>query len=131
MLVKMLIGVMIAIALVAASLDVVATACLVRTAQLTRFQKVSQGVIVWLVPIIGALVVLHLLVEGDPDVVRQRWIPNDTINAYLLQVLGLEARALERVAGQEIEQFAVDAVTGHSSYSDTGGTIDAGHGTGH
>jgi len=128
--VKVLIGAIIAIALVAASLDVVATVCLVRTVQLTRFQKAAQGAIVWLVPIVAALVVLHLLVESDPDVVRQRWIPNDTINAYLLQVLGLEARAFDRAAVQEIENFAIDALSGHTSNSEQGtadGTLDAGH----
>ena len=122
---------MVAIALVAASLDVVATACLVRTEQLSRFQKVAQAVIVWLVPIVGALVVLHLLVESDPDLVRQRWIPNDTINTYVLQVLGLEARAFDRLVEQEIRDLAIDAFASHATHSDqgaAGGTLDAGHG---
>ena len=121
---------MIVVALVAASLDVVATVCLVRTTQLTRFQKVAQGLIVWLVPVIGALVALHLLVESDPDVVRRRWLANDKINAYLLQVLRLEARTADREAAQEVEQFAVDAFSGHTSHSDqggAGGTLDGGH----
>jgi hypothetical protein len=71
-----------------------------------------------------------LLVESDPDVVRQRWIPNDTINGYLLQALGLEARAFDRVATQEIEDFAMDTFTGHPSHSHHGAggdTLDAGH----
>lgn len=127
---KALIGAMITIALLVASLDLVATGCLVRTTQLTRFQKVAQGVIVWLAPIIGALVVLRLLVESDPDVVRQRWIPNDTINACLLEVLGLEARAFDRLAAQEIENVALDTFTAHTGHSDhgaAGDTLDAGH----
>jgi hypothetical protein len=131
MLGKILIGGMLVIALVATGLNVVASICLVRTEQLTRFQKIAQGVVVWLVPIVGALVVLHLLVESDPNMVRHRWIPNDTINAQLLQVLGLEARVIDRVAAQEIENFAVDIFTGHASGSDSGSTPDAGHSSDH
>ena len=60
--------------------------------------------IVWLVPIVGALVVLHLLVESDPDLVRQRWIPNDTINTYVLQV---SAWRHERSTGWSSKRFEI------------------------
>lgn len=128
---KVLIAGAIVVLLVIAGLDVVATICLLRTEQLSRFQKLAQGAFVWLLPVIGALLVLRLLAESDPDLVRQRWIPNNTVNSYVLQALGVEARVVDRAVGQEIEQFATDALTGHSGYSDSGGGIDAGHGPGH
>ena len=42
------------LALGSGSFDVVATVSLVRTNQLTRFQKIAEALIVWSVPFIGA-----------------------------------------------------------------------------
>ncbi len=109
-------------------LNVVATASLVRTTQLTAIQKIIQSAVVWLIPLLGARLVLHLLDESDPDVVRHRWIPNDTINAYVFQALNIEAQAIDRAVEQEIEQTIYDSASEHVSHSADG---HSGGGDGH
>lgn len=47
-------------------LNLAATVWLFKTENLNRFQKLSQSVIVWLLPYIGARFVLSLLRETDP-----------------------------------------------------------------
>jgi hypothetical protein len=47
-------------------LNLAATVWLFKTENLNHFQKWSQGVIVWLLPYIGARFVLSLLRETDP-----------------------------------------------------------------
>lgn len=42
---------------------------------LTRFQKTVQPFIVWLVPIVGAAYVLHLLFKSSPKTIPRSWIP--------------------------------------------------------
>lgn len=49
----------VAVSLVAVSADIWVLTVLVRTSQLTRFQKTAQGVFVLLAPIVGPWVVLH------------------------------------------------------------------------
>ncbi|MEJ2440504.1 MAG: hypothetical protein P8Z72_12700 [Gammaproteobacteria bacterium] len=47
-------------------LNVAATIWLVRTDDLNHFQKLGQGMTVWLLPYLGARLVLSLLRETDP-----------------------------------------------------------------
>lgn len=91
-------------------LAVVATIALHRTEDLDRAQKIGQGIIVWLVPIIGALFVLHLLQNHDQDAIPEKWVPNDTINHYVRDLLGFEARATNRFAKGTIEHEVVETV---------------------
>jgi hypothetical protein len=79
------------LALVIVSFDVVATVSLVRTNQLTCFQKIAQAVIVCSVPFIGAWLVLHLIAQSDRTVIP-RLVPNDSINEYVFQLLGIESK---------------------------------------
>ena len=60
------------IALVAIGLNVVATLGVMRARTLERFQKVAQALIVWLVPALGALLVLHLLRDAEPEALPRR-----------------------------------------------------------
>jgi hypothetical protein len=100
---------------------------LIRTSQLTRFQKIAQGVIVWCVPIIGAWVVLHLIGQSDRDVIP-RWIPNDSVNEYVFQLLGIEGKMVTSAVEHEVEQALGDLFAGHADHSG-GGESEGGHGT--
>jgi hypothetical protein len=114
------------LALVIVLPDLMATVSLIRTSQLTRFQKIAQGVIVWCVPFIGAWLVLHLIGQSDREVIP-RWMPN-TINEYVFQVLGIEGKIATRAVEHEIEQTIGDLFTGHADHSG-GGDSGGGHGT--
>jgi hypothetical protein len=110
-------------------INLMATVSLYRTRQLSRGQKIAQGAFVWCLPFVGASLVMHLLADGDPDVVHQRLIPNDTVNAYVLQLLGVEARASLDATQSAIEHTIVDALSSH--HGSDGGTHSAGGGDGH
>ena len=114
------------LALIIVVSDLMATVSLIRTSQLTRFQKIAQGVIVWCVPFIGAWLVLHLIGQSDREVIP-RWMPN-TINEYVFQVLGIEGKIATRAVEHEIEQTIGDLFTGHADHSG-GGDSGGGHGT--
>ena len=103
------------LALVVFSASLVATVSLIRTEQLTRFQKIAQTVIVWVVPIVGAWLVVYLVSQSDRRVVP-RWIPNDTINDYVYQLLGFEGKIALRAAEQELEHAVLDSLSGHETH---------------
>ena len=54
-------------------LNVLASVSVVKSISLSGIQKAGQFVFAWLVPIIGAKFVLHILSDSEPEVVR--WIP--------------------------------------------------------
>jgi len=41
---------------------------------LTRYQKIAQTLIIWLVPVVGAAFVLHLLFKASPKTIPRSWI---------------------------------------------------------
>jgi len=49
-------------------------------------------------------VVLHLLQDHNQDAIPEKWVPNDTINHYVREWLGFEARATNRFAKASIER---------------------------
>ena len=106
--------------------NLMATVSLIRTSQLTRFQKIAQGVIVWCVPIFGAWIVLHLIGQSDREVIP-RWMPN-AINEYVFQLLGIEGKMVTSAVEHELEQAVGDLFTGHSDHSG-GGESGGGHGS--
>ncbi|PCJ16152.1 MAG: hypothetical protein COB04_11420 [Gammaproteobacteria bacterium] len=55
--------------------NIVASIALVKTDELEKFQKVVQGALVWLVPILGSFVVIRLISEYDLDAFRSKFIP--------------------------------------------------------
>jgi hypothetical protein len=115
-------------------LDVMATVSLVRSEDLSRLRKVAQLLVVWLVPVIGAHVVVRLLNESEPHAIPDRWVPNDAINAVLLGALGVTAREVLNLAESVVEQQAIHAVSSHFSGGEATSVNDigsAGDGGGH
>ncbi|HJQ97667.1 MAG TPA: hypothetical protein VJ826_05085 [Candidatus Polarisedimenticolaceae bacterium] len=111
-------------------INVVATVALYRTLQLSRRRKAAQGAFAWCIPFVGASLVLHLLADSDPDAVHERVIPNDTINAYVLQALGVQARVSLDATRSAIEHAIIDAVSSHVDHSDAPGVDSSGGGDG-
>jgi hypothetical protein len=106
-----------------------ATVALIRTSSLTRFQKIAQAVIVWVLPIVGAFLVLHLIGQIDRAVVPQ-WLPNPAINAYVFQLLGIEGKVAERAAEHVVEQTIIASISEHMSHDSSAGDSagsDGGH----
>lgn len=55
--------------------NVVATICAIRTDCLERNQKIFQLLIIWLLPVIGALFVIHLITGSDPEAFPAKFVP--------------------------------------------------------
>jgi hypothetical protein len=116
-------------------LDVMKTIAICRSESLTLLQKAGQTLFAWLVPIFGARFVLYLLSEHDFEAIPKRWIPNDTINQFVLMALRVPAERLTSMAKSALEQKIYDSVEGHFSSDDhsdvsaSGGDIggDGGH----
>jgi hypothetical protein len=109
--------------------NLMASVALVRTSGLTRFQKVAQGVIVWLLPFVGAFLVLHLIGQSDRAAIPQ-WIPDPAINRYVFELLGIEGKAAERAAEHVVEQTIIDSISEHMGHHSSGGESagsDGGH----
>ena len=94
-----------------------ATVVLVRTDSLTRFQKVAQGVIVWVLPFIGAFLVLRLIGQSDRAAIPE-WIPDTAINRYVFELLGIEGKIAERAA----VIHSISEHMGHSSGGESAGS---------
>ena len=109
--------------------NLMATVALVRTSVLTRFQKVAQGVIVWILPFIGSFLVLHLIGQSDRAAIPE-WIPDPAINRYVFELLGIEGKVAERATEHVVEQTIIDSISEHMSHSSGGESAgyDGGHG---
>jgi hypothetical protein len=115
-------------ALIVVIANLMATVALIRTSGLTRFQKVAQGVIVWMLPFVGAFLVLHLIGQSDRASIPE-WIPDPAINRYVFELLGIEGKVVQRAAEQVVEQAIIHAISEHMSHS--GGGESAGSDGGH
>ena len=109
--------------------NLMATMALIRTDSLTRFQKIAQAIIVWMLPFIGAFLLLHLIGQSDRAAIPE-WIPNTAINDYVFQLLGIEGKVAERAAEHVVEQAIIDSISQHMSHSSAGdfAASDGGHG---
>ena len=119
----------IVIGVVAAFLAAAVLATLIRTSSLTRFQKVAQGVIVWMLPFIGAFPVLHLIGQTDRAAIPE-WIPDTAINRYVFELLGIEGKVAERAAEHVVETAIINSISEHMSHHSGGGETggaDGGH----
>ena len=67
---------------VVSTLNVLATVSIIKAASLTAAQKVGQTIFVWLVPFVGAKLVLHLLSESEPEAVK--WIRSTGLGALII-----------------------------------------------
>ena len=54
-------------------INVLSSISIIKASTLDKFQKTAQIFITWLIPIIGAKFVLHVLSESDPESIG--WIP--------------------------------------------------------
>ena len=111
-------------------LSLMATVGVLRTDALTIGQKAAQAAIAWLIPIIGARLVVHLLSEQDIEAIPRRWAPNDTVNYYVLTALGVPAREMTRFAGRviqnEIYETIAEHLPGSSGDHSPGNTVSSG-----
>ena len=67
-----------------------------------------------------------LIGQSDREVIL-RWIPNDSINEYVFQMLGIEGKAVTSAVEHELGQAVGDLFTGHADHSG-GGESGGGHG---
>jgi hypothetical protein len=121
------IGILVAAVLVLANL--MATVALIRTDSLTRFQKIAQAVIVWVLPLFGAFLVLHLIGQSDWRAIPE-WIPDSAINRYVFELLGIEGKVAERAAEHVVESAIISSISEHMSHHSSGGDAggsDGGH----
>jgi len=103
-----------AVALVA--LNVVATIVLLFASGVSWRQCAVQTVIVWLLPVLGALLVLHLHVDALSRPVRRRRLSPKAAHPYVTQALEAEARLADHAARAELEHSVIDTL----SHSDGG-----------
>ena len=108
------------VGLIALLLNLMATVSLVRTSALTRFQKIAQAIIVWLLPFIGAWLVLHLIGQSDRAAIPE-WIPDTAINRYVFELLGIEGKVAERAAEHVVETAIIDSISEHMGHHSGGG----------
>jgi hypothetical protein len=109
--------------------NLLATVALVRTSSLTRFQKVAQSIMVWLLPFFGAFLVLHLIGQSDRAAIPE-WIPDPAINRYVFELLGIEGKIAERAAEHVVESTIINSISEHMSHHSSGGETggsDGGH----
>lgn len=97
------------VVLIVVVLNLMATISLIRTNGLTRFQKIAQGVVVWMLPFVGAFLVLHLIGQSDRAAIPE-WIPDPAINRYVFDLLGIERKVAERAAEHVVEQAIIDSI---------------------
>ncbi len=69
------IGVVITLFAAIVWLNVLATIAIRCDATLERTQRIGQLLIVWLVPLIGAPLILRFVNEQSPDAIPKTWIP--------------------------------------------------------
>jgi len=107
-------------------LNVLACVALVRAADMPRRQKIAQCIFAWVVPIIGAHLVVHFLSESEPQAIPERWIPNDIINGMLDSALGVTVRQVAHYSESVLEKEVLDVVSGHFTSGEAVATHDAG-----
>ena len=52
--------------------NVAASWALARAASVSRQRKLAQALLVWLIPFLGAWLVLHLLADAEPEAIPER-----------------------------------------------------------
>ncbi|GAA3917140.1 hypothetical protein [Litoribacillus peritrichatus] len=98
-------------------LNVMCSIALYRTDDLEKVQKLAQALIVWFVPILGPFFILRLIHSFDESSIPSRWFPNDYINSYIRQALGIQARVVNRSMKDAAEIEAYEVFSGSMSSS--------------
>jgi hypothetical protein len=97
-------------------LNVAMTLAVLRSNALRTGQKIAQCALIWLVPLVGALLVRHVLRERIADHHQVALSSESEVDPYVNQSLGVQARAANRVARQQLEDAVVE-ITSESSSS--------------
>lgn len=98
-------------------LNVVATGALLFAPGASWRQVAAQAAIVWLLPVVGALLVLHLHWEIFFRAGSRSSLSPEAPHAYVAQALEAEAQAATHAARAVIEHEVMDTL----SHSDGGG----------
>ena len=72
---EILIGLGVVFCIMLLWLNALATLAIEYDHTLEPFQKIAQFVFVWVIPFIGAGVVLHIVYENSPETIPRSWIP--------------------------------------------------------
>lgn len=56
-------------------LNFLATLAIKHDHTLEKIQRVAQFIFVWLIPFVGASIVLHFVYEHSPEAISKNWIP--------------------------------------------------------
>ena len=72
---EILIGLAVAFCFILLWLNALATLAIKYDHTLVQFQKVAQFIFVWIIPFIGAGVVLRIVYEHSPETIPRNWIP--------------------------------------------------------
>ncbi|WP_125931908.1 hypothetical protein [Thiosocius teredinicola] len=56
-------------------LNVLSTFAASHDGTLDSFQRKAQITVVWLVPVLGAMLILYLVRQNEPEAIRRKWVP--------------------------------------------------------
>jgi len=106
-------------------LTLMSTVALYRATTLTKAQKLAQLAIAWFIPILGARLVLHFLVQQDVEAIPDQLFPNETIDHYMRVALGIPARETLKLMKSVVEQQIYETVASHFSGDGSAGGAGA------
>ena len=109
--------VLLVLAIALASLNVAVTLAVLRSGDLRVGQKIAQCILVWLVPLVGALLARHILRDSAADHHLSAGSSQSDVNLYVSQSLGVQARAANRATRQQLENTVVESISESSSSS--------------
>lgn len=107
--------------LLAVYLDIVATVSLWRTISLNRFQKIAQVVIVWVVPYLGAWLILYLMAREEPEAVPAHSLGSATLGIYLVPGIRVHFTSVDADPAERAPGAGEGADVGGGDGGDGGG----------
>ncbi len=96
--------------------SVAASWALARATTVSRLRKVTQSLLVWLIPFLGAWLVLHILAEAEPEAIPSRIFGSIGVGWFI--VAGAHAGHLSA------SEQALNSADGGGSGSDAGGSSE-------
>ena len=101
-------------------LNVAVTLAVLRSGDLPTGQKIAQCTLIWLIPLVGALLVRYILRDNAADPHQSVGSSHSEENLYVSQSLGVQARAANRAVRQQLEDTVVEGISESSSSSGAG-----------
>jgi hypothetical protein len=101
--------ILVLISVVALAYALSGTVAILRTAQLSHAQKCIQAVLVWVLPFVGPLMVLHLLADRDAEAIPAGWSTNEEINSYVWQALTGHTRLAYKAAISYVHSSLIES----------------------